>query len=82
MAKPDPTPTVEKRRVTMRTAVAGPGGSTLSHEAVDYVPVDVLDAYVADAQTRWQSVEVGDTHDAGPGGDKGDTVIPDTLKGA
>jgi hypothetical protein len=59
---------VEKRRVTMRNAVAVPGGFH-THEAVDYVPLDDLDRYVADAATRWQAVEVGDAHDSGPGGD-------------
>jgi len=56
----------EKRRVTMTNTVAVPGG-VASHVATDYVPVEQLDAYVADAKTRWQLVEVGDEHDGGPG---------------
>ena len=61
-------PVVEKRKVIMRNAVAVTGGFQ-THEAVDYVPVSDLDAYVADAQTRWQAVEIGTDHDPGPGGD-------------
>jgi hypothetical protein len=37
------------------------------------------DAYVADARTRWQTVEVGDEPDAGPAGYDGATHIPATL---
>lgn len=69
---------VDKRRVTMRSVVAVPGGSAV-HEAVDYVRPDHLDAYVADAQTRWQVVEVSDKPDAGPGGYEGATAVPDHL---
>jgi hypothetical protein len=36
------------------------------HTATDYVPLDILDAYVADAHLRWQSVTVGAEHDGGP----------------
>lgn len=66
---------VEKRKVTMRSLSAGPEGTTLTHEAVDYVPVEILDSYVADARTRWQAVEVSDEviQDNGP------TVVPATL---
>lgn len=59
---------VEKRRVIMTNAVAVPGGFQV-HEATDYVPLDILDTYVTDARTRWQSVAVGTEHDPGPGGD-------------
>lgn len=73
----------EKRKVTMVSvsAVIDDAGKTqtVRHEAVDYVPTDVLDAYVADAQSRWGYVEVGKKHDAGPGGDEGDTHYPDHL---
>lgn len=58
----------EKRRVTMINAVATAHGVQI-HEAVDFVPVEAVDTYVADAQTRWQSVTVGDEHDPGPAGD-------------
>ena len=46
--------------------------------ATDYVPDEILDAYVADAQTRWDTVEIGD-EDNGPGGADGETVIPEHL---
>ena len=51
------------------------------HEAIDYVPLEILAAYVADAKTKWQLVEVGDEHDSGPGGDDGETHIPAHLEG-
>ena len=72
-------PEITKRRVTMRSVTAGPNGQTMSYEAVDYVRPDFLDAYVADARTRWQSVEVSDEPDAGPGGYHGATHVPGTL---
>lgn len=65
----------EKRKVTMTSVVATADG-VARHQAVDFVPVDILDAYVADAKQRWQLVEVGEGHDPGPGGDGGDTHIP------
>lgn len=65
---------VEKRKVTMTSVFLLPDGKTGKHEATDYVPVDMLDAYVADAQTRWQHVEVGKKNDHGPGGPKGKTA--------
>jgi hypothetical protein len=52
---------------------------TSTHEAVDYVRPDFLDAYVADARTRWQSVEVSEEPDAGPGGYHGETNVPEGL---
>lgn len=78
--------TVVKHRVTMTShSVAGLDENgypiTIKHEAVDYVGVDILDAYVADAQTRWQSVAVSDVPDYGPGGEDGETVIPENLGG-
>lgn len=64
---------IQKRRVTMRAAVttftAEGVATTQVHEAVDYVPANQVDQYTADARTRWQSVTVGNEHDAGPGGD-------------
>lgn len=72
-------PRVTKRRVTMRSVSLSVDGVTLTHEAVDYVRPDHLDAYVADARTRWQSVVVSDEPDAGPGGYEGETSVPAHL---
>lgn len=71
----------EKRKVSMRNVTLLANGETANMEAVDYVPVEILDTYVADAKTRWQFVSVGDEHDAGPAGDKGATAIPAHLEG-
>jgi hypothetical protein len=76
-AKADPR--VDKRRVTMRSVVALPDGGVGTHEAVDYIRPDFLRAYVADAKTRWQVVEVSDEPDAGPGGYDGATYVPAGL---
>ena len=76
---PQPDPRVTKRRVTMRSAVLAQDGNTYTHEAVDYVRPDFLDAYVADANDKWQSVTFSDEPDAGPGGYDGATWIPDHL---
>lgn len=65
-------PFVEKRRVTML--------STNGHRAIDFVPLEKLDAYVADARTRWAQVLVGEVHDSGPGGDYGPTASLDHLE--
>lgn len=65
---------IEKRRVVMSDPGTG-------WTATDYVPLTILDAYVADARTRWPSVVVGATHDPGPAGDDGPTVIPEHLNG-
>lgn len=70
---------IEKRKVTMSSSFVAAPGQIGIHEAVDYVPLDILDAYVADAQQRWQNVTVGDAHDPGPGGDAGETNIPPHL---
>lgn len=72
---------VTKRKVTMTNVFATAAG-TQTQEAVDYVRPDLLDAYVTDARTRWQLVEVSDEPDAGPGGYDGDTTIPAALSGA
>ena len=58
-------PRIDKRRVTMKSIRLSADGSTITEEAVDYVRPDHLDAYVADARTRWQLVEVSDEPDAG-----------------
>jgi hypothetical protein len=77
-------PRVTKRKVTMTSAVAtgrviDGRAEIVTHEATDYVRPDFLEAYVADARTRWQSVTVSDEPDAGPGGYEGETVIPSRL---
>jgi hypothetical protein len=72
---------MERRKVTMTNAVALPGGGTALHEAVDYVAVDHLEAYVADANERWQAVSVGDEEDHGPGGEKGEYTVHPSVKG-
>jgi hypothetical protein len=74
---------ITKRKVTMTNwvVVTGEDGTPnpQKHEAVDYVRDDFLDAYVADAKTRWQNVAVGD-YDAGPGGYHGPTYVPPALQ--
>lgn len=82
MAKPKVDARITKRRVTMRNFVtlppAKPGGppGIETHEAIDYVNPEFLDAYVADALTRWADVQVSEEPDAGPGGYHGQTVVP------
>jgi hypothetical protein len=76
-----PEGVVDKRKVTMRSVTMGKNGLVIDQTAVDYVRPDFLDAYVADAETRWQSVVVDDEPDAGPAGWHGDTVIPEHLAG-
>ncbi len=71
-------PPVTKRKVTMRSATLF-DGKVLVTEAVDYVRPDILDAYVTDAETRWQEVVVDPTPDAGPGGYHGETHVPARL---
>ena len=76
--------TITKRKVTMRSIVAvepspeRPDG-ILTIEASDFVRPDFLDAYLADARLRWQSVTVSDEPDAGPAGFHGETHVPDAL---
>lgn len=77
MGKASKDTRVTKRRVTMKSVTALPNGQTAAQEATDYVLPEELDAYVADARTRWQVVEVSDTPDAGPGGYEGQTVTLD-----
>ncbi len=80
---PKKDPRITKRRVVMTSAraVTDPNGKigTITTEAVDYVRPDFLDAYVSDAQTRWDTVTVSDEPDAGPGGYDGATRCPETL---
>lgn len=65
-------PDMSKRRVTMRN-------TDPFMEAVDYVRVDFLDAYLAKARLRWQAVEVSAAPDFGPGGVNGATFVPADL---
>ncbi len=67
-------PRVTKRRVTMTNVTALADGKTATVKAIDYVRPDHLDAYVTDARTRWQVVEVSSEPDAGPAGYDGDTA--------
>lgn len=76
----DTIPT-ERWQVTMRSIFALPNGDTATHEATDHVATADLDAYVADARTRWQAVVVSDTPDPGPGGADGAYVAPTALEG-
>jgi hypothetical protein len=81
MAKSQPDPRVTKRRVAMinvRAIGVDEKGRplTLTEQAEDYVRPDLLDAYVADARTRWQTVTVDPEPDAGPGGYHGQTHVP------
>lgn len=71
---------VEKRKVTMVniTAIPAHDGNPEGikrEELTDYVPLEILDAYVEDAKTRWQVVDVDHEggHNSGPGKDDGDT---------
>lgn len=80
MSKPDPR--ITKRRVTMRSSVLNPAtGEPETHEATDYVLPEHLDAYTADARSRWQFVEVSEKPDAGPGGYDGDTHVHPHMEG-
>ena len=74
----DIDPRITKKKVTMTNVFAIAEG-TAQHEVVDYVRPDFLDAYVADARTRWQLVTVSDEPDAGPGGYDGQTSVPADL---
>lgn len=48
-----------KRLVTMTSTVTA-GDVTFTTTATDHVPANDLDAYVADAQTRWQTITIDD----------------------
>lgn len=81
MAKQE-TPEITKRRVTMTNVVVTEREGqivTQRIQATDYVRPDFLDAYVADARTRWELVQVSDEPDAGPGGYHGQTFVPEHL---
>lgn len=68
-----------KYRVTMKSVVAMADGEIATHVYTDYVPEEILDAYVARARESHQVVEVSEEPDWGPGGEDGETVIPDGL---
>lgn len=70
---------IDKRKVTMKNVIETPTGEVVTMEASDYVRPDHLDAYVADARTRWKYVEVSEEPDAGPGGYGGATSVPPGL---
>lgn len=72
----DDTIPTERWLVTMRSIFALPNGETETHEATDHVATADLDAYVADARTRWQAVSVSDEPDHGPGGVDGAYTVP------
>ena len=84
--KSDPAdePVITKYRVTMRNVRAVPPtadnpAGIAEITATDYVPIEILDAYVADVSTKWAQVEVSEEPDAGPGGYHGATHIPEHL---
>lgn len=86
MSTPEsPDPRVTKRAVTMSDPlpfidpISGRETVGAGVRCTDYVRPDFLDAYVADALTRWGSVEVSDAPDAGPGGYDGPTYVPHGL---
>ncbi len=79
MAQETVDPRVDKRKVTMRNASLDASGKSVTLEAVDYVRPDILEAYLADARSKWQFVDVAETPDAGPGGYEGQTPVPDAL---
>ena len=81
-SKASATPDTDKRKVTMKSVGLSPTGDPLTFEAIDYVPEHMLEAYVADARTRWQAVIVDESgYDAGPGGADGPTEVPVHLDG-
>ncbi len=69
-----------KRRVTMSGPISRPDGRGFANAvATDYVPGEILDAYLARARERWAHVEVSAELDAGPGGLAGLTWVPADL---
>lgn len=71
---------ITKKRVTARSVSLAPSPDlpNLEWERVDYVREDFLDEYVAAlrASGRWQTIEVSEEYDAGPGGYDGATYVP------
>jgi hypothetical protein len=65
-----------RRKVTMTSVSLTDAGVLLTHEATDFVELDDVERYIADARTRWQSVTVGETLDNGPAGDNGEYIFP------
>lgn len=74
-------PADPKYCVTMRSVSLAADGSVIERKRVDYVPLSILDAYVADVRPNYQSVVVSEGPDYGPGGEDGDTYIPQHLTG-
>lgn len=77
-------PRITKKRVTMTSAVILPPGEdgqirSGQVQAIDYVREDILDAYVDNAKSSWDLVQVSEEYDAGPLGFDGPTYIPDVL---
>ena len=70
---------IDKRKVTMTSVMLDPNGDLVTHKCEDYVRPDFLDAYLVKARENWQSVEVSDEPDAGPGGYDGATHVPADL---
>lgn len=67
-------------KVTMTSFMANAvTGQPEKHEATDHVDIEHLDAYVADARTRWQAVSVSDEIDHGPAGPDGEYNIHPSL---
>lgn len=56
------------KRVTMRNILDNVHGQRyiVTHEAVDFVPNDQVDAYVTDAQKRWMEVVTTNPNAAAP----------------
>jgi hypothetical protein len=77
------TPEITKRKVTARSISLAPEAGMPNLETVreDYVRPDFLDAYVNALREsgRWQTIEVSEEPDAGPGGYDGATYVPPGL---
>jgi hypothetical protein len=79
-----PDEVITKYRVTMRNIRAVPAtpdnpAGIAEITATDYVPIEILDAYLENARGNWAQVEVSEEPDAGPGGYHGATYIPENL---
>ena len=80
--------TITKRRVTMTNVAPIPGAkpdkdgrvASMASVYTDYVRPDFLDAYVEVARKKFQTVEVSEEPDAGPGGYHGATHVPESYR--
>lgn len=70
---------VTKHRVDMYQVMLDAKNDPVLVKATDYPTPDMLDAYVADARTKYPRVEVSEEPDAGPGGYHGQTHYPSHL---